>query len=233
MSRGDQGPWTDVYALCATMYYCITGTAPPDALERLGEDRLRRIAEHGVECPQYIENAILKGLNIRKVGRYQTMEELSDALYKKMGGNQKFGKTAKTETKVNQEQKKSVKKKTEQKNSNKSKLILALFGIVVVVLVGIIVAGGIGRNNKPVKQETLAKTEVTRTVTPEPTALPAQTASPIEEQDILTNKKDKVYLSVEDGIGGAYYEEGEKVKIKLKKEYTENVPPYFPIWSLR
>ncbi len=203
MSRGDQGPWTDVYALCATMYYCITGTVPPDALERLGEDRLRRIAEYGVECPQYIENAILKGLNIRKVGRYQTMEELSDALY------------------------------TKKKNSNKSKLIPILFGTVVVAVAGIIVAGGIGRNNKPVKQETLAKTEVTRTVTPEPTALPAHTASPIEEQDILTNKKDKVYLSVEDGIGGAYYEEGEKVKIKLKKEYTENVPPYFPIWSLR
>ncbi len=29
------GSWTDVYAVCATIYYCITGKVPPDAMERL------------------------------------------------------------------------------------------------------------------------------------------------------------------------------------------------------
>ena len=29
--RGEQGPWTDIYALAATYYYLLTGHAPPDA----------------------------------------------------------------------------------------------------------------------------------------------------------------------------------------------------------
>lgn len=33
-TRG-QGPWTDIYALCATVYYCLTGAVPPAAPERL------------------------------------------------------------------------------------------------------------------------------------------------------------------------------------------------------
>ena len=81
-SHGDQGPWTDVYALCATMYRCITGKIPPEALDRLYQDELKPISSFGVNCPKYIEQAITKGLSVRKDGRYQSMEELYDALYK-------------------------------------------------------------------------------------------------------------------------------------------------------
>ena len=36
--RGVLGPWTDIYALCATVYYCLTGEVPLDAPERLTGD---------------------------------------------------------------------------------------------------------------------------------------------------------------------------------------------------
>jgi len=32
--RGNQGPWTDLYALAATLYFCTTGTKPADGMER-------------------------------------------------------------------------------------------------------------------------------------------------------------------------------------------------------
>jgi Protein kinase domain len=35
---GQQGPWSDLYALGAIAYRCITGSAPPDSLQRLRDD---------------------------------------------------------------------------------------------------------------------------------------------------------------------------------------------------
>lgn len=38
--KGNQGPWTDIYALGMTLYYCVTGTTPDDAASRLMEPAL-------------------------------------------------------------------------------------------------------------------------------------------------------------------------------------------------
>ncbi len=82
LKRFRQGPYTDVYALCATMYNCITGTVPPAALDRGGDnvDPVVPIAEFGADVPDKVSQAIMHGLEIRSENRPQTMRELYDEL---------------------------------------------------------------------------------------------------------------------------------------------------------
>lgn len=79
-SRG-QGTWTDVYGICATMYYCMTGKLPPQALERLTGTPFPAPSELGVEIRTEWETAILEGLELFVQKRTQTMEELWQNLY--------------------------------------------------------------------------------------------------------------------------------------------------------
>lgn len=78
--NGKQGPWTDVYGLCATMYRCITGMIPEDALDRLREDELVPPSKMGISIPPAMENILLYGLAVFKENRCQSMEELSSLI---------------------------------------------------------------------------------------------------------------------------------------------------------
>ncbi len=80
-THGEQGPWTDVYALCAAMYRCITGQIPPESMERTYQDKLKPITEFQPDCSPFIDYVIRKGLSVYRNERWQSMEELYENLY--------------------------------------------------------------------------------------------------------------------------------------------------------
>ncbi|MFR8093776.1 MAG: protein kinase domain-containing protein [Anaerobutyricum hallii] len=80
-THGIQGPWTDIYALCATMYKCITGENPPDAIERVMDDHLKKISEFGIVIPPQEEAAIIKGMSVSAKDRYQNIKDFCEDLY--------------------------------------------------------------------------------------------------------------------------------------------------------
>ncbi|MGP1348933.1 MAG: PASTA domain-containing protein [Stomatobaculum sp.] len=79
-SRGDQGTWTDVYALAATFYKMITGVTPEDAMERSVKDLLKKPSKMGVAIPKAMETALLNALNVTIEDRTQSMEEFEKEL---------------------------------------------------------------------------------------------------------------------------------------------------------
>ncbi len=80
-THGVQGPWTDIYALCATMYKCITGENPPDAIDRLVDDYLKKISAFGITVSPQIEKAIIKGMSVAAKDRYQNVGDFCEDLY--------------------------------------------------------------------------------------------------------------------------------------------------------
>ena len=79
-TKGKLGPWSDVYALAATIYKCITGITPPEAMERMREDQLAAPGSLGINMPPSVEAALLKGMSVYADNRYQTMDEFHHAL---------------------------------------------------------------------------------------------------------------------------------------------------------
>ena len=72
---------TDVYALAATIYYCTTGTVPPDSAERqYEEDKLKSPTSLGAELSKEQERALLKALEVQPQKRTQTVAGLMKAL---------------------------------------------------------------------------------------------------------------------------------------------------------
>ncbi len=79
-SKGIQGPWTDIYAVAATLYRVITGLMPPESLDRLEEDHLVPPSTLGIEITEGVEQALLKALAVRAPDRFQSVKAFQEAL---------------------------------------------------------------------------------------------------------------------------------------------------------
>jgi TonB family protein len=80
--RGQQGPWTDVYAAAATICQMVTGEVLPDSTDRLeGEDALEeRVQDADVFSAPGVREALVDALSVDPSQRLQSIEALIEAL---------------------------------------------------------------------------------------------------------------------------------------------------------
>ncbi|MCC8127597.1 MAG: protein kinase [Clostridiales bacterium] len=80
-THGEQGPWTDVYAICAVLYRMLTGETPVAAMDRLFEDGLKDFSDYSVKVRKSTADAVMRGLAVKKEERFSSVSELIGALY--------------------------------------------------------------------------------------------------------------------------------------------------------
>lgn len=80
-THGEQGPWTDIYAIGVTIYYAITGSLPPESIQRLYKDTIIRPSEKGATISPTQESALMKSLAVYARHRYQDVTQMITGLY--------------------------------------------------------------------------------------------------------------------------------------------------------
>ena len=128
-THGGIGPWTDVYAMTATIYYLMSGRVPPTPMDRLDkeqEDAVQSVIDQLV-MPQKAKEGMKKGLAILKDNRIKNMKELQEYFSSK---NSKLRLKPKPEPEVETKS---------QKRKILPVLLLGLLGVVVVV--GVVFTG--------------------------------------------------------------------------------------------
>ena len=80
--RGGSGPWTDVYAMAATIYYTLTGVLPPAAIDRVEEDTMDWSLVSTL--PGRTREALRAAMAVSAKKRTQSMEELERGLFEEV-----------------------------------------------------------------------------------------------------------------------------------------------------
>ena len=78
--RGEQGPWTDLYAIAATYYYLLAGSAPPDAPERVATDELVPLSTIVPGISPGLNAAIMQSLSLEAGARPQDVFMFRDLI---------------------------------------------------------------------------------------------------------------------------------------------------------
>ena len=85
--KDKQGPWTDIYALGATLNFAATGEKPEESFGRVLEDTIKPVCEVNPEIPRAMSQVIMRAMSVKIEDRYQTVEAMREALLAGEGQN--------------------------------------------------------------------------------------------------------------------------------------------------
>ncbi len=80
LPNGHVGAWSDIYSLCATIYFMLFGKDPENVFEREAKDVANEFRENKLSDAQKLLHVLEKGMSVDCKKRYQTMSELQKAL---------------------------------------------------------------------------------------------------------------------------------------------------------
>ena len=198
-THGKQGPWTDVYALAATIYHAVTGHKPVSTTDRwMGTDTLEMPSSiPGVIIPPQGEQAILKGMALKIEDRYQSVEEFYKALKKAIVEKNS--------------------KDTQQKSEVKTEVKTNRFSLGKALIVGFIVASiaGVWAN----VHKSSPKTQPISIIETQQ----RETSEPQIKNDIISPQSDLSLDSVSIGMSTSKVE---SLIGNSSKSYTDRLPGY-------
>ena len=78
--NGNIGPWTDVYALGATLYVMLTGIKPTESTNRAQNDTVVPPMEYDPSVSENLSNAVMRAMAIDIPLRYKSVQEFLNAI---------------------------------------------------------------------------------------------------------------------------------------------------------
>ena len=78
--EGNQGPWSDLYAFAATLYYSLTRKMVPEAISRVVNDSIKPPSYYGAVLSPEVEAALLQALQVKAEFRFSSIDAFMNAL---------------------------------------------------------------------------------------------------------------------------------------------------------
>ena len=146
----EQGPWTDVYALAATMYRALVGSPPPEATARVTNDKMIIPANVADNLSAYVMSGLANALQILPNERTESIETFRDEI----------SATPTVVTKAEQRSQRAESDRSNAQRTSKNKrgvyvIVSMIITIVALSLVGLFVYFGfINKDNSDTTQTT-------------------------------------------------------------------------------
>ena len=133
--EGELGTYSDIYALCGTMYYAMTGKLPVSPLGREQADTLQSPSQMGVIIKPLVEAAIMYGMEVAAEDRIKNATDLYYFLY--LYGDQANASRTDMKKKIKQSSTNVIVEKIKKENQKKKTQMYVGIGAVAVLVIGI------------------------------------------------------------------------------------------------